>query len=262
MPANIHVYLERADTSGAKVEILDADNRVVRTYEAGKDNFVLRPGLNRIVWDRRTDALNRVAGPYFFGSTNGYQVPVGEYTVRLSAGGKTQSQPLRLLADPRLQMTAEEIAAQQQMLARLHARANEIFATVRTLRDVRDQVAKSTRLASGPNADSARRLGTVIQARIDSLEPTLVQSRTTNNQDVINYRGALIDQVIWLTNQLDASGVRPTAPMIEHAAEVESRWNVISARVGRTLEDDVARLNTLLAGQPAIVVPNRARPVP
>jgi len=244
------------DTASARLEILGANGRVLRTLTG-----VRRPGLNRVLWNLRPDTLVTIPGVYFFGSTAGYRAPAGQYTVRLTAGGRTYTQPLEVRDDPRLTLTAEERARTQRLAERMHERATEIFRTVRELRDVREQVLRRSRQAAGPSADSVRRLASQIQSRIDSIETALVQVRTTNNQDVINYRGALIDQVLWLSGQLDASGSAPTAPMEERAGEIDQLWLPLSARAERVLAEDVARLNALLTDAPAIVVPARS-PVP
>lgn len=274
--ASIYFYLPSpSDTAGARVEILDAaGGSVLRTYQHGRASSPAGPGgdapppvrfragLNRLVWDLRAEPLATLQGVYFFGATSGYRMAPGAYTVRLSAGGRSITQPLRLANDPRLPLTADEIARMRRLAARLHDRAGEIFRTARELREVREQVARGARLATGAAADSARRLATEIQARIDSIEASLVQTRTTNNQDVINYRGALIDQVLWLANELDESGAAPTAPMDERAGEIDDLWTPIASRVARLLGDDVARLNALLGGVPAVVIPGRPPAVP
>ena len=252
--AVIYAWLTAADTSRPRVEIVGEDGRVVRAL----DSLRVKPGLNRFVWDLRTAPVDRVAGPYFFGSTTGYRVAPGAYTVRLTAAGKTYTQPLQVLPDPRLPLTAEEIARQQRLAGRLHARANEVFRAVRDLRSVREQLAVVSRNVSGANADSVKALGARLQARIDTLERALVQTQTTNNQDVINYRGGIIDQVLWLSGLADESAGAPTRAMDERAAEIDAAWAPLQARVRALLDRDVAAVNALLAGAPAIRVPPAA----
>ena len=100
-----------------------------------------------------------------------------------------------------------------------------------------------------------------MKARVDSLESSLVQVKATNGQDIINFRNGLIDQVLFLADAVDASGVAPTRSMEQRVGEIDVAWQAIDAKVRSVLDRDVAELNGLLAGTPAIVVPAR-KPVP
>ncbi|HJQ20134.1 MAG TPA: glycosyl hydrolase [Gemmatimonadaceae bacterium] len=260
-----------ANALPTKLEILGADGRVIRTYSSKRQPppaggtptpaMTVKQGLNRVVWDLRTEPLAPFSGVVIFVPTEGYRVAPGDYTVRLTAEGKTLTQPLKVLSDPRLQMSAEELAREQSIIEKLNARAAEIFQEVRTLRSVRDQVNRVSSQADLPNADSVKALGKRITARIDTLEQSLVQVRSTNGQDVINYPPGLISQVLFLADAVDASGLPPTRVTEERMGEIDVLWQALDARVRSTIDQDVARLNSLLAGAPAVVVPAR-KPVP
>jgi hypothetical protein len=259
-----------SDTS-VKLEILGGDGKVIRTYTntrtppppGGTPTPAMRvsQGLNRVVWDLRTEPLAPFAGVVIFAPTEGYRVAPGDYTVRLTAEGKTLTQPLKVVPDPRLEMTPQEIAREQSIIAKLNARAAEIFQEVRTLRSVRDQVNRVAAQPDLPNADSVKALSARIRTRIDSLEQSLVQVRSTNGQDVINYPPGLISQVLFLAGAVDESGLPPTRAMEERIGEVDVLWQALDARVRSVIDQDVARLNSLLAGAPAVSVPSR-KPVP
>jgi len=270
--ALLYFYLEKgSDTSAVKVEILGADGRVVRAYNSKRQppppGGVAAPvlpakiGLNRVLWDLRTEPLSRIVGPLFFTPTDGYRVAPGDYSVRLTAQGKTFTQPLKVLNDPRLQMTAEEQAREQQIIARLHQRAEDIFRSVRELRDMRDQANRVAQYTKDlPKGDSIAKVSARLKARVDSLESSLVQVKATNGQDIINYRSGLIDQVLFLADAVDASGAAPTRAMEQRVGEIDAAWQALDARVRSVIDRDVAALNALLAGAPAIIVPRK--PVP
>ena len=137
--AIIHYVLKGLAAEAVSLEILDAGGTVVRRYRSddppeapveGRNipDYWIRPpqplstaaGLHRFVWDlhypppavlersypiaaiyRNTPAEPR--GPW--------ALP-GEYTVRLSVGGRTLTRPLRLKMDPRVKATPEELRAQ------------------------------------------------------------------------------------------------------------------------------------------------------
>ena len=138
--------------TGTTLAILDA---------AGKQIAALKPthtaGLNRVVWNLRYDAL---PAPPPNEESGGRSTPVpgpfvmpGEYTVRLTASGKTLEQKLRVVEDPRIQVTAEERQAWTDALL-------DIADTYRGADALVTELAK-------PNASSdLRRLARELQSRI------------------------------------------------------------------------------------------------
>jgi hypothetical protein len=269
----MYFYLANApDTANpVKLEIVNSDGQVVRTYSAKRQPpapgapptraLRVNQGLNRVVWDLRTEPLAGFAGVTLFVTDQGPRVPPGQFTVRLTAEGKTLTQPLTVRPDPRLEMSPDDLAREQRIAKQLYQRAQDIFAQVRTLRSVRDQVNRVTSVADLPNADSVRKLGTRIRSRIDSLEQALVQVRSTNGQDVINFRPGLISQVQFLADAMDESSSAPTQPMDQRVGEIDVAWQAIDTRIHALMDGDVAALNALLAGVPMISVP-RPKPVP
>jgi hypothetical protein len=86
------------------------------------------PGMHRFMWPLRYPAPPALAERGAEGSvTEGVWAPPGRYTVELSVSGRRQSQPLTILADPRVELPAEAYARQ--------------FALARRIEDARARVA-------------------------------------------------------------------------------------------------------------------------
>jgi photosystem II stability/assembly factor-like uncharacterized protein len=116
--ARIDYYLASAPTSDLKLEILDANGVVVRTFSSaatsaapagrgggrrgggGMSALPKKVGMNRFVWDYR------YPGPWSASNPNGEGAgPIaapGTYRVRLTADGVTKTEPLVVRADPRV----------------------------------------------------------------------------------------------------------------------------------------------------------------
>src|ERR1700693_1891026 len=80
-----------------KLEVLDAEGKVVDTISAGK-----RRGISRVVWSMRVKAP-RVprAATVAFSASQGPRVPPGTYTVRLIKGGQSIETKLEIGIDRR-----------------------------------------------------------------------------------------------------------------------------------------------------------------
>jgi photosystem II stability/assembly factor-like uncharacterized protein len=168
--ALIDYYLQSDPGADLAITIVDA---------AGKTVAALKPthatGINRIVWNLRYESLpapppdeesqgqsNPIPGPF---------VMPAEYTVRLTAGGKTLDQKLQVSEDPRIQVSAAE---RQQWTDALMGIADTYRGTVAVV----EQLNKS----DAP--PEVRRVARELQSRIVSLYRALGEStgRPTGDQ--------------------------------------------------------------------------------
>lgn len=114
--AIIEYYLKAASSSPLTIEILDATGNAIRRYssedrpaqadpatatvsalwQVAPEQLSTAPGLHRWVWDLRpTPAAGRG------GRGGGPPVATGTYTVKLTANGRSFTQPVRVKPDPR-----------------------------------------------------------------------------------------------------------------------------------------------------------------
>jgi hypothetical protein len=115
------------------ITVLSPDGTVVRELR-GPD----RKGINRVSWDLRYPlTFKPVEGDEgWFGPPKGTFVLPGEYTVRLSARGRTLSQKVLVVIDPRARTTPEALEARfkaSQSAADLQRAFTESFDIVQAL---------------------------------------------------------------------------------------------------------------------------------
>ena len=189
--ANVDYWLSAAPTAPVTLEILDAGGKVVRRFSsevptprAGQDSAAVRredepgmtapieqlgaarlpatQGLNRFVWDFAYPGPWD-ANPQRIGR-NGPLAPPGTYTVRVTSGDWSATQPLELRMDPRLArdgLTVAELRAQLDHNLRVRDMVTEVNQTVARL-----QLAKRRlQSASGAAADTLQRL-TALEAKL------------------------------------------------------------------------------------------------
>jgi hypothetical protein len=165
-------YVLKADAKGpVTLEILDAAGKVIRHY-ASTDRPESVPdasaaavplywyrsgralpasaGMHRVTWDMRYDALPGGGGgrgglpiaavPYNTGtpSTAPWVAP-GTYTVKLTADGRSATQPITVKMDPRVRTSAVGLQQQATLSRQLYDGAVSAQATVEQLRALREQ---------------------------------------------------------------------------------------------------------------------------
>jgi len=125
--ASVTYYLKKRHIVGdSKVEIFDADGKLMATLPAGK-----RRGINRVDWAMRMPPPKMPAGSAIIfsgGSMVGPRAPEGTYTVKFLKGKETYTSKLELVSDDRARYTAEDRALQQKSVRRLYGMIGEFTA--------------------------------------------------------------------------------------------------------------------------------------
>src|SRR5208283_4423202 len=194
------------------MEISDAQGKLVRRLSSIKEgekeqppewpdqekSAVLLPaeaGLNRFAWDFRTDSPAQIPGAFYAGEPpRGPLVVPGTYQVKLTVKGRTQSAPLNVTIDPRIQnhVTAADLQMQLELAYKvwqdidgLHRAVNQI----RVLRNNLQTLEKWTAVGS-PNSevlDAAKAL----DQKISQVEESLIQVKMKSSEGNLRYPNML-----------------------------------------------------------------------
>ena len=114
-PAGIVFHYWLPAESEAALHIRDANGDLVRSYSG--DDLPAAAGLNRFHWNLRYPGAENIEGiDGAWERKDGPMIVPGEYTAELVANGAICEQPFTLLPDPRVETSAEDFAAQRDML--------------------------------------------------------------------------------------------------------------------------------------------------
>ena len=135
-----YYYLKSSAQGEVKLEVLDAKGQAIRSYSSKDQPF--RPptppafpaywfkpadplssaaGMHRFIWDIRYSAPPVTQPEYSMSTVAGRDVPrepagpqalPGGYQIRLSVDGKTYTQPFKLIMDPRVKVSAQDLEKQ------------------------------------------------------------------------------------------------------------------------------------------------------
>ena len=219
-----------ANASTIRLEILDGSGKVIRKYSSAevapldeppdpddkKPEKEIKPeaGLNRFVWDLRYEEAHQVPGYYLWEYSGGAHGPVaapGHYQVRLTAGGQSQTAPLEVKLDPRVNVSQADLERQVSVLLGIRENLNEVYDTVNQIQDVRAQLAGLRRRL--PESAS----GKTIAAAADDLEKKLVALRDrlinltiSANEDSLAYPPQLDAKLAYLAMDVGTADSAPT----------------------------------------------------
>ena len=266
--APIYYSLKDEEKGELKIEIHDAQNRLVRTLSSTpaelmgsndnedpediKNNALARgAGIQRAVWDLRYEGARKIKnGRIDTGDPHtGPRVPPGSYTVKLTAGGKTLTAPLRVDPDPRGDLKQADLDAQAAFAVRVRDDISKLTDLVNQLRSVKDQLkarnaALAPRKAEAGVSDLIRASDTAIAAA-SALEDKLHNPTAEVVYDILAMRGGarlysrLSPLQMWA---VEATGA-PTAGMTQVLAEQEKELTALTAQTQQFITGEVAKIN-------------------
>ncbi|MGI9076390.1 MAG: WD40/YVTN/BNR-like repeat-containing protein, partial [Gemmatimonadaceae bacterium] len=169
-------------------------------------------GLNSFAWNlRHPDAVRFANMIMWAAGTNGPMVAPGTFTVRMKAGGETQSQTFAVRLDPRTATPASDVEEQVAFLLRIRDRVSDANNAVRMVRSVRFQLDDRKQRAAGPRKDEFVRAADALSRVISAAEEEIYQVRNQSSQDPLNYPIKLNNKIAALSGVVGTGDSKPTA---------------------------------------------------
>jgi len=257
-PAVIDYYLAEAAPK-AVLEILDATGRVVRTFDSiaggeppaarGPAALSAKAGTNRFTWDLRYPGAVTFPGIVLRYAVpgEGPLAPPGQYLVRFTANGVTQTQPLVIQRDPQLTNISDADLQEQFKLAiEIRDALSRAHESVIRIRSLDSQMEKSAAEAK----DSAiSQHAALIKSKLDEIESDLYQVKNRSPRDTLNYPIKLNNQLAVLEHLVGMGDARPADQDYAVFRELSTRLNEILARLDQVTVTDLKQLNDQLAAR-------------
>jgi photosystem II stability/assembly factor-like uncharacterized protein len=220
-----------------KLEVLDADGKVVGTIPSGK-----RRGLSRVSWGMRLKAPKIPPAASGAGITTGPRVLPGTYTVRMTKDQNVYTTPLVIVGDPRTNYSAEDRRAQFALTTRLSSLLGDMSYALDRINGVRlgldDRAAKLT-----ANDDLTRNLRTASD-QVDTLRKKIV---ATKEGGMITGEERLREFVANLYRDVSVYEGKPTQMQVERADALTRELADVVSDFDRWSAKELPPLNAALA---------------
>ena len=228
--AVVYYYLRQAPKGEVKIEILDASGKVIRDFSSTRSEPLDEPldpddkkpekeikpeaGLNLFVWDLHYEDAIRVPGYYLWEYGEGARGPLalpGNYQVRITAGGKSQTAPLEVKLDPRVKVAPGDLEKQFHLLLQIRDQIDTVYAAVNQIQDVRDQLnGLKKRLAPGDAQKPLLDAATSLDGKLAAACETLINLKISANEDSLAYPPGIDAKLAYLS--LSVAGFADAAP--------------------------------------------------
>ena len=277
-PATIQYWLKHP-AQNVRIDVLDAKGQIVRSYPDttaasgrggrggaadstmpgvvgtvgggggggrgrggfGNANPSRNAGLESFNWDLAyAPALTFPGMILWGGSTNGPTAPPGRYTVRLTADGKTVTQPIVVKRNPLHDATDADLQAQFALALQLRDKVSEANGAVIQIRAVKHDVAD--RLAKSNDAQ-LKSTGDKLASDLSTVEEAIYQVRNQSGQDPLNFPIKINNRLASLLGVVSRADAKPiaNAPVIFN--DLKGELKVQTDRLQRILTNELPAFN-------------------
>jgi hypothetical protein len=171
-----------------------------------------KAGLNMFAWNLRyPDASVFDNMIMWAGSVAGPITLPGNYSVRLNVNGQSYVQPFTLVKDPRTSATTADLREQFDFLMRIRDKTSQANDAVKTIRNVKAQLADRAKRITGTNSDTFRHAAEDLTSRLSAVESEIYQVKNQSSQDPLNYPIKLNNKIAALAGVVGGVDARPTS---------------------------------------------------
>jgi hypothetical protein len=265
LPATIQ-YVLHQPAQFVRIELLDSKGALVRSYPdtagaaddgrgsgggggrgrggAANAGPGKAAGMNTFNWDMRYAPPVSFPGMILWGGSQaGPEAAPGKYTVRLTADGKTVSQPLVVKRHPLHEATDADLEAQTTLALAIRDKVSESNRAVIQIRDLKKEVAD--RLGKSSDA-KLKSVADSLTKKLSAVEEELYQVRNQSGQDPLNFPIKINNRFASLLSTATRGDARPTGNVGPIFNDIKGELKVQTDRLQTVLDKDLAALNAEL----------------
>ena len=273
--AMIDYYFKSAPKDEVTLDILDAQGKVVRRLSSKekKENEqppewpdrVVKPkvipaneGMNRFPWDLRYNEPIQVPGAFYAG--DGPKGPLalpGDYTVKLTTGGKSQTAPLHLIIDPRTKSAEAQLPKNFALSAQVTERISQLHQAVNEIRDLKAQMQSlHKRFGSDDKMKAALTAADEVDHKMSAVEEQLIQVNAKGSEATLAFPTMLNEQLDTFSHSIESDHA-PTKAQLDVFKSLSDRLDEQLKKWAQIKRDEVQKVSALIKqlDLPALPIP-------
>ena len=244
------------------LEIFDSDGRVLRTFWSHKDpernpeniyfadrgqiRLTAHAGMNRFVWNFRHPPVAIPDDLYVYGLTHGPRAVPGSYRARLTMGETVQERAFEIVPDPRFAVSEQDWQLLQNTSMQLYHDLQRVYASVESLRSVRQQLLELTTRPQVQNHQELEPMAQRLLAWLEDFELELVQPLNEVADDVENFEQGIDADLAYLLSMVDDADQGPTAGQVERTRDLKAMVDQLVGRYQTFLSEELAEFESKL----------------
>src|SRR5437868_5636591 len=278
--AIINYYFKAAPKDEVSLDILDASGKLVRHLSSKEKkegeqppewpDRVERPktipaneGMNRFAWDLRYDHPIQIPGAFYSGvGPRGPLAPPGDYQVKLTVAGKSQTAPLHLAIDPRTKGAEGAVQKQFALATQINDRISQLHQAVNEIRDLKSQIQTlHKRFGDDQRLKPALDAADQLDHKISEVEQRLIQVNMKGSEGNLAFPNMLNERFDTFSHTIDAGDAEPTKPQLDVFQMLSSRLEEQLKKWTQIKNEDVPKVADLIkqANLPALIITEKKK---
>ncbi|HEY4282435.1 MAG TPA: hypothetical protein VGM62_05160, partial [Chthoniobacterales bacterium] len=273
--ALIDYYFKTAPSDEVTLEILDSQGKLVRRLSNKEKKtsdqppewpdrverpktIPAREGMNRFAWDLRYDEPIQIPGAFYSG--DGPKGPLalpGDYQVKFTVAGKSQTVPLRLEMDPRTKGSEPEVAKQFALAVQVNDRISQLHQAVNEIRELKTQIKNlHQRFQNDERLKPALAAADDLDRSISQVEEALIQVNMKSSEGNLAFPVMLNERFDTFSHAIDEGDHEPTKPQVEVFGLLGSNLDVQLKKWTQLKTDQVPKVSDLVkqANLPVLII--------
>ena len=212
----VHFFIkELTDSTTIDLEFLEEDGSLIKKFsnhsKEKKDSLAVEKGTNLFVWNMRYEDAKKFDGMIlWWANISGPKAIPGSYQVKLKVDNDSITRDIKILKDPRIQSSQEELKYHFDFLMEIRDKLTEAHQVIIDIRKVKTQLSElKEKLDAERHARLLETIETILE-KINGVEENLYQTKNKSNQDPLNYPIKLTNKLGHLAALNSYGNFRPT----------------------------------------------------
>jgi len=280
--AMIDYYFKTAPKDEVTLDIYDAQGKLVRhlSSKEKKENeqppewpdrvespktIPAKEGMNRFAWNLRYEDPVQTPGSFYAGDGPvGMLALPGDYQVKLTANGKTETAPLHLVIDPRVKESALGMRKSFELSSQVRERISQLHTAINEIRGTRAQIQElRKRFGTNERVQPALAEADEMEKKMSVVEQKLIQVNMKSSEGNLVFPNQLNEEFDTFSHVVEADAA-PTQPQLEVFKVLSGRLDEQLTAWAQIKTDEVVKINRLIkqADLPAITVGSATEATP
>jgi hypothetical protein len=259
------------------MDILDASGKVVRHLSNKEKKEGEQPpewpdrvervktipaseGMNRFAWDLRYNDPVQIPGAFYTGTgPKGPLALPGDYQVKVTIAGKSQTVPLKIVIDPRNKDAGPALQKQFDLSTKVTARISDLHQAVNEIRDLKAQIKTlHFRFNDDEKLKPALAAADDLDKRMSDVEKQLIQVDMKGSEATLAFPSMLNERFDGFSHFIDSGDTaEPTKSQLDVFQTLSKHLEDQLAKWTQLKSSDVAKVSDMIKGAnlPGLVIP-------
>jgi hypothetical protein len=167
----------------------------------------------------------------------------GNYQVRVTADGQSETRPFEVKMDPRVNVTLADLQKQFDLAMKVREKTSQADEAVITVRKVRDEINDRLKTSAAPKVKQS---GATLITKLTGVEEAIYQTNNRSGQDPLNYPIKLNNKISHLTGVIEGADAPPTDQTYAAFEQLSQDLDVQLSMLREILQTDLAAFNRAL----------------